>query len=394
MGIVDAPSHPSSTSLADQTQVSRGRIDQRGKRPGRVPPRRAERVAGEPPSGRARVRYPEIDLLKAVSIATVVLIHAVSSSFRYGNLGEKLLADGTRFAVPAFLFAAGFLLDKTRRETGELAGKLCRRIVPPYLVCSLAVTVWLVAAAAWWGAPSPPGARDVVWNLATGSSLGLYYFAFVIAYLYAFSLWLRKWPAPAVYALFAAEFLAFLGFWLGWLDFTMPTSPKWFWPVSFRHPAVHLLPFLAGWIVSMHYHKLRPLFVNWGGWILAVALSADLVVLSLIEGTSPLNGPRPSAAQLLIQAHIGIALFALLALGVRVQSTSRAILFLSSASYAIYLVHMPFVKLMHLLCLPLADAVFPVRILVTWSVALAAAVLLVLAMKRLLPKHSSLLVGY
>ena len=55
-------------------------------------------------------RFAEIDALKAVGIVTVVLIHSFRSPFDPTvSPGEVWLGHLTRFAVPAFLMASGFL---------------------------------------------------------------------------------------------------------------------------------------------------------------------------------------------------------------------------------------------------------------------------------------------
>lgn len=393
MAIADSPGNAPATGPAAGPHVRRARIGWRG-RTGRAPHGQAENAPPRLPSVNGRVRYPEIDLIKAVSIAAVVLTHSITNRFfRYGNSAEQMLAAWSGFAVPSFLFASGFLFDKSRRGTVALAGKLSRRIAAPYLVCSLVAMAWILAEAAYSGVPSRLTPGRALLNLAIGNASGIYYFVFVIFYLYAFSLWLRKWPAPAVYLLFAVEAVAFVAFRLGWLGFLMPKGSS-FWLILFRHPVVHLLPFLGGWIVSMHYDGLRRLIRRRSTRIMVLAVLADLAVLAVIDAASVANVARPRAVPLLIQVHACVTLLGLLALGVRLQSDSRMILFLSSASYAIYLVHLPLVSLMHSLCRPLAHTAFPVRILVTWLPALAATALLVLVTKRLLKRYSLLAIGY
>jgi fucose 4-O-acetylase-like acetyltransferase len=59
-------------------------------------------------------RFHEVDLLKAVGILTVVLIHSLRSPWEPSISPLELwLGNVTRFAVPGFLVASGYLYATT-----------------------------------------------------------------------------------------------------------------------------------------------------------------------------------------------------------------------------------------------------------------------------------------
>ena len=84
-------------------------------------------------------RYAEIDALKATAIATIILIHCVRPPWAPGIPPiEVWIGHITRFGVPAFLFASGFLYATTAPVSLGVTARRLRRILIPYAVVSLA----------------------------------------------------------------------------------------------------------------------------------------------------------------------------------------------------------------------------------------------------------------
>lgn len=330
-------------------------------------------------------RWPEIDLIKAVSILAVILIHSISSGMGHQNRLEKVLGTWALFAVPSFLFAAGFLFDKTDRSTWLVARKLVQRLLPPYLFWSV---VMLGLRALRFG---PTLGLSSGWQLlamfAFGQTGNIYYFIFVIGYLYTFSLWLRHWPLRWISVLWCVELLSMIVFYAR-LQWFMPKAPDLFWPVLFRHPIVHTLPYLTGWLVAVHYDRIRSWLAGRARGIVVGVFVADVFLVGLLQVVS-----QNPWVKYLTQIHIYVWLFGLICTGIRFPSRSRTIRFLSASSYAIYLIHFPLTCAVAELWKggPFEGSVL--AIVVTWSTALIATVMIIVGFQRLLGKRSRVLIG-
>ncbi|MFC1765175.1 acyltransferase [Planctomycetota bacterium] len=334
---------------------------------------------------RAYQRWHEIDLIKAASIVTVVLIHSINSGFGYQGRVEKILGAWSLFAVPSFLFAAGFLFPKSGPSTGTLARKLAHRILPPYLICS----VIMLGMRATWLEPrlGSPSAFQWFAMFAFGQTGPIYYFVFVIGYLYALSLWWRKWPTRWVFVLWCFELVLIFVFYAR-LSWFFPKQSNLFWFILFRHPIVHLLPYLTGWLVSIHYAQIRPWLLRHAKGLIAGALLTDIVLVGLIQivQKSPID-------KWLSQVHIYTCLLALICIGICYPIKSRAVRLLSETSYAIYLIHFPIVRALQYLWTDSWHKHVTCGILVTWCMGTVCTVLLIATLKKLLGLRSKLIIG-
>lgn len=95
-------------------------------------------MAGPEQSAGARDRIGAIDLLKAVATLVVVAIHAsrIAPQHQLSPL-ELTLARAFHFAVPAFLFCSGYLLQAPGPIPWAVTRRRLARILQPYLVASL-----------------------------------------------------------------------------------------------------------------------------------------------------------------------------------------------------------------------------------------------------------------
>jgi surface polysaccharide O-acyltransferase-like enzyme len=291
-------------------------------------------------------RWFEIDLVKAVSILGVIYIHSISRVMVVTDPIGLFFGDWTRFAVPGFVFAAGFLFKKGAVDTPRLAWRLLTRIIPPYLVCSL-VILWLGMAERGAGAGVPTGVRIAI-DLAFGNTVGIYYFVFVISYLYAFSFLLRLFSPGAILGIWAVTAGVTIWFYLEPLRFipaflkqVLPREYYELYFVLLRHPCVHLLFYLSGWVVNQHYDRIQPALRKNFAPIVLTAAAADIVALYVIHRS---HGDF-SLKQLTIQVHIFLTLLCVLLVGIKGRPGARAVDYLSRNSYAIFLVHLPFVRL-------------------------------------------------
>src|SRR5262245_6606354 len=102
-----------------------------------VAPRQFSSVAGAQFSSLAAPvsRFTSIDVLKATAIIVVIWIHAFQQFGNTEPLIIRRLAFLTRFAVPAFFFASGFLRAQGRLlPLREFAVHQLARLLVPYFV--------------------------------------------------------------------------------------------------------------------------------------------------------------------------------------------------------------------------------------------------------------------
>ena len=120
-------------------------------------------------------RVYAFDYLKAVAIVAVVFTHAGGDDWRRtGAFFAFFLSKGwTVFHVPSFLFVSGFLYaSPTGIDAGVVWARFMRVLVP-YLVASIAAQLAGVTGADNLG--------EVVFQLVTASSVGVYYYIFLFA---------------------------------------------------------------------------------------------------------------------------------------------------------------------------------------------------------------------
>lgn len=321
--------------------------------------------------------HAEIYWLKAIAICTVVLIHALTYREIFpaqGTLAE-FLSHATRFAVPFFLFSTGFLIDKTSLPGPVLARKLFVRIGLPYLTAS-AFFLTVRSNTAVLDGRIFPDIPTVLHALAFGEALGIYYYIFVIAYLCLLSLFLRRLGVIAIHLLFLFALALQIDFILQGSSFPAVEPSEFFWVVA-RHPAMHLPYFLAGWQFSVHYKPLKAWITKYAKRIIFICLPLDVFLL-----VGSLGRHDFFLQQLLEQLHIVTVLVLVLACTLHMPRAPRPICFLADASYAIYLFHLPLVRIAQS---AFDNPTIPVaaRIGIAWAIGLAGTIALVLALQRL-----------
>lgn len=269
-------------------------------------------------------RIGAIDLLKAVSIVAVVNIHC------FLLLGEnprpkslEVLGSATRFAVPAFLFAAGFLAARKRDERPRafLKGRL-QRLLIPYLVASFLTLL------SGWGDTKLTSARNVAFALVFGSSWGPYYFVFVLATLTLVTPALVRLPRPVLGT--AWLLLTFGAYWLERYPFAVGT---FFWSV--RHPLRWWGYYCAGMLATGLFRRLEEQKFK-VRCLLAVCSSALCVTVLVLR---VLAEPSSGAAAALQLGLIYATIAALITWGT-VVPPAGFVTWLSDATYPIYLYHL------------------------------------------------------
>ncbi len=281
-------------------------------------------------AGAAPGRYAAIDVVKAAAIVAVVFTHARTEFLPSARSFEFwLCASWTLFQVPAFLFASGFLAARSEPETFARVRERWLRVLAPYLVASGVAYLAGVARAASFS--------DLAFQLATASTLGVYYYVLLIAVISPLAWPLSRLGRGGAWALLAVCVLA-----MGALAACEDGEPVggWFW--SLRNPLDHfsLGFFVAGWLVRLALPGLERAWSRRRG-TLGLALAAGLAA-------GPIGAAGMLAGPLGVPLRIAytLAVVAGLAALARGRQPRRAVAFLSEASLAIYLYHRIFQRLL------------------------------------------------
>ena len=330
-----------------------------------------------------RTRFSEIDLLKAIAIIAVVFIHCISD-MPFGEVTaiQAFIGDWTRFAVPWFLFCAGFLFTKKRElSILEVLGKSATRLLPPYWVCS---AFWILVA--FTTARNVPSFGTIAKSLFYAETHGIYYFVFVIAYLYFLGSLLRYLQPKWIVGIWVASLLLLVCNYITWPAMILPNGSM---KAAMRSPFVHCFPFLTGWLASVHYGVLRSKLRDLNRTKISLLCLADVALLTILT----LGNKHDMTRELLIQSHVYILLALTLRIGITHQLDSRTIRFLSESSYGIYLTHVLFLPAIHYTFRRYNIYDLPGRIFISAVVALILTTLFLLMIKAISGSRSRLLVG-
>jgi fucose 4-O-acetylase-like acetyltransferase len=327
-----------------------------------------------PPADPPR-RLAEVDAVKAIGILTVVWIHTLGPIWSPEATSHTIWwTHVTRFAVPGFLAASGYLYATEGRVLGDVTGRRLVRILVPYAVGSLGAELfWWLRGLPRWG--------ELASDLAFGAAFGQYYYVPQIVLLVLLSPLLARLPGVALGLLTA---LAVVG--QGLVESAaVGADLDLFW--SIRNPLRWGAYFLVGWQLRLN----RAALLAWlaprrRGVVVAAVLAAALCAGFPATHTSP-AGPR-LAAWLGVYATL-TAIYATSAGRPAVPPGFRA---LSDATYAIYLLHLFFV-------IPLREALGPslvpevARSLAVWAGGLLGSLAAIALLRRLLGERARLLVG-
>jgi len=300
----------------------------------------------------------------------VVLIHSARSPFKLGVTDpEVVLGHLTRFAVPAFLMASGFLYAGDRNSTSRTLRRL-RRILVPYVLASIVAQIWWLVL----GVETETGSWLV--DLLIGGSMGHFYFIFVLFWLILFAPIFARLPPPAMASLTAALIAA-----QWWIDAATGLLIPFFWYV--RHPLVWWAYFCLGWVLRQHY----PAVAAWiaprralAGAVLGVAAIALATICTL-------EGPR-----LLVRTAAWLDIYVICGLIFSTWCGSerfpRPLRYLSETSYPIYLLHLFFVYPVALQFPPTPFRLTVLPIVVPWAAGVLGSIAVIATLRALLGARS------
>jgi surface polysaccharide O-acyltransferase-like enzyme len=330
-------------------------------------------------SGSVRARYLEVDLWKSVGIGVVVLIHCLPEAWSGQRTAVDIwLASVTRFAVPGFLMASGFLYATREPVPVALTLRRLRRILIPYLIASLGAQLFHVARGA------EPTAGSVLFDLLSAASFGPYYYVMQIFLLVLVTPLFAQLCAASArgFALLAAVLVGVqLSLEQGWL--VPPLS--FFWLI--RNPLFWAGFFLIGWMLRLHYAPIAAL-VSSQRVLFVVGFAAIVCALGAIIAFPPSQAWVRPATWLSIHAICGLLFVA----GCGRATTSTPLAQLSDASYAIYLYHLFFVlPLLPFFRVPCEFSLSAIA--VPWLGGMLGSLLVVAVARRVLGERSRAWIG-
>lgn len=266
-------------------------------------------------------RHAVIDWLRCAAIVAVVCHHSGPSAM-HSETERFIRSVLVMFDVPVFLFASGFLYFRPEPIGLAEVGRRLERVLIPYLVASCGV----------WALDLHPqtGLVDMAFRLLTGGALGIYYYVFLIAISIPLIWPLSRMRRRHVLVLAAcahlypmvAKVVPVLGIKLGMFGgLRNPLNYGWAY-------------FLTGWVVAAWLPEIRRLRDEHRRLLWIVGLTG--IALWFINGSRWLGVPILTNGRAVYS--LSVVLVAALAVGGR--AAPRAVLFVSQASYTIYLYHL------------------------------------------------------
>lgn len=338
-------------------------------------------------------RFLEIDFIKAISIVGVILIH--SSCFLDAVFTiERVLQTSMNFAVPCFYFASGFLFARQSGTTTAIARKIMIRLLVPYI--TLGSIYFLTEPQLPWikqfadlapreSAQANPHFLAWYWKLLLG--YGIFYFVFILVIITLIGLSLRN-KHKALFFIAATTALAMLLFQSQLFELLISDlSIRWQQLIIARAFWGPFLIYLLGWHFSIHYNAYQRFLSRFALLIIPILLTIWIVYIYL-DAAEELPMPMHTHIAFRI-AGIGL----LLTTGIALNRYNRIFLFLSGASYTIYLLHIHFVIYGQSLFFDRYFDSLPERIVLPFFLALFASCTFVVVARKISTRYSRLFFG-
>jgi surface polysaccharide O-acyltransferase-like enzyme len=321
-------------------------------------------------------RFVEIDCLKAAGILTIILIHSLRAPWdpRISST-ELLLGIVTRFAVPAFLFSSGFLYATTTRIAGATVLRRLRRVLIPYLICSIAAQIW------WHTTGQGHTFEAVVSELLLGSSFGPYYYVFIHFFLVLFAPLFAVLPGTVLFGVTVLFVMS-----QAWVETSKTVSLPFFWHL--RSPLLWWGYFLLGWMIRLHYGAVRR-WISARRSVLTALVGFAVVACTWFAHSESRN--EWVRAAMWLNIHATIAFIFVSTCGRR--SIPAIVGTLSDASFAIYLLHLFFIYTAERLVQPAVNEFDVLVIAGYWSAGLFGSLAVIAVARRLLGSRSRDVIG-
>ena len=211
-------------------------------------------TATEPGIRTGSERLLAIDYVKALAIVAVTFTHAGIPPWDPNFTSYDRLLSGfwVQFHVPAFLLLSGFLYYRSTEIGFQAIRARLARVFIPYLIASSIVQIA--------GFSHARDVRDLLFQLATGSSLGIYYFIFLLV-IFIPTLWFlsrmsRRAASIALACVLATTLCYEIYIQLLVRGADLPKAGGLFWLM--RNPFNYSYTmFIGGWVAAAHLPQLQ-----------------------------------------------------------------------------------------------------------------------------------------
>jgi peptidoglycan/LPS O-acetylase OafA/YrhL len=325
-------------------------------------------------------RQPPIDVIKAAAILAVVVIHSLRPFWLPDvSEAEKMVLLATRFGVPAFLAASGFLYYSREAIPLSVIGRRLRRVVVPYCFVSLA------AFAYGWYHPKRLTAGSFSEGLLLGAFFGPYYYVFLLVG-FIFATWaLSRLPPPLVAWLSAGALVAVAARETWTPEMWKPFRSLW----QVRHPVLWAGWCLLGWTAAAHRDAVNARMTRHRVAIVTACVGYA-VLWAFALGTGVLTG-RPARTSVVVLIFATIC--GLYALGSGRGGSPAWVERLSDWTYSLYLLHPFFIYYVQDAVAPALGLAPAVWVPLSALAGLAGALAVTVAARRCLGTWSRDVVG-
>lgn len=204
---------------------------------------------------KASNRFAEFDLIRALAIVSVVIIHAGFLSFTDRSILLISIDALQLFCVPVFLLLSGFFLankpDNQKHPTAVLKKRLSR-IIPPYLFWSVAFYILNNL-----GNLKQFDLLGLVRDVLTGSVMPPYYFIVAIVQCYLWWWILVKFNFLESRKILALALTIQIAFTLLFYSVALKYIPAIPLPLMERWIFSWILPFSTGLVLGNYYDKTQ-----------------------------------------------------------------------------------------------------------------------------------------
>lgn len=329
----------------------------------------------------ARVYHGAVDYIKAIAIVCVVLTHSgLRGTDPDLSAVERIIRQSwVGFQVPAFFLVAGFLYHKREKLPWTEIARRLTRILIPYLVASG------IALLLGFGRPFTP--ERILFNLATGNVVGIYYFVFALCLCIPFTWLYSRIPRPLLWLILAVllAYSALFGF-----GYVPAPAQNFFWRARSLFLTFFLGYFTIGWLVAAHLDDFKAFFLPRKRMLLAPLALGALLYASLKARTFWMDLAPPRSFSF-YKIGYSLSITSLIVLTTHRLGVPRFVRFLSEASLTIYLYHR--ILQLELLSLTQEWDILP-RILFLLLSGLLGASVIALVGKKVFPRRSRLWLGY
>lgn len=279
-----------------------------------------------------------LDIVRVISTFAVIILHVSAPIlYKYGEISQDIWNTGNfydgmvRFCVPAFFMLSGALLLSKDYELEHFLKKRFWRIIPPLIFWSLVYIIYDYVIIGENHFTLIDGIKIVIRNIFYGSQYHLW-FVYALLGLYLFIPIIRKWVKNST----SKEILYFLIIWFITIIYSIPYFKTYL-------PHIPLINFSGyiGYLVLGYYlsnltirHKFVPVIITIIGMGITIYGTYYLTHKKNAFSGYFYNYLSPNV----LLSSVGVFLI-LKQIEIKNNTIKKLILFFSSQSFGIYLVH-------------------------------------------------------